>query len=596
MEKKKNNSKTTKKSSSNKSANVSTKKTTAAIKNSKNVSAKKSTEDLKKLREEEKPKVDLIKVNNTSNEKSIKNFEFMKFVLYAIGIFIIAIGILFNNNLVEKEIFGIVLGDIVIPIKLLGYLIIGATGVVQCVRTKKESLIKSATVILAMAILGAWLFPNGSISGASFTDSGTAGISLNDLVSIAYNGVYMCIDKLMMIVSIALFYKIAEATGAYHKIVDTIVKPLKGKGKNVAIAIGAIVITLISFVTEIFAILFFIPLFISILSKLKVDKMTSFAVTFGALMIGAIGSPYGTESLTGFNYYSSISMDESLLYRIILQLCIVVLFVIFVTLRMKETSNEEIVEEQLLTQLEYKKINSTPLMVLMFITAFFMTFGFIDFATNFEITIFQDLYDYIFDLSIGDFYPFVLLFGSSASVIGSFTLFDGISTLIIISVLMILAYKIEVDKIYEIIISTLKFVTKPLLLVVIITAVFTVGYMTQFLASVGYYVMSFTPEFNPYTSAFMAGLSSVFHSDLAFTAYLYSSYFSSNYSGVTDILSITYTSVSALVQIIIPTSPLLIGLYYTKVPYKEWIKYIGLFFAGISIVILILLTVITYLG
>lgn len=606
MEKKKSNSKNTKSSSTKKTAakssvkksTTSAKKTSAAVKTSKKVSATKSTADLKKIREEEKPKVDLIKVEKKNYEKSIKNFEFMKFVLYGIGILLIALGVLFNNNLLETEVFGLILGDCVIPVKLVGFLFIGVTGVIQSIRSEKHSLLKSVIVVLLLAVLGAWIFPNGYLSGTSYVDSGAYGLTFNDFVSLAYNGIYMCIDKILMVIFIALFYKIAEATGAYHKVVDSIAKKLKGKEKNVALAIAVIVIALISFITEIYAVLFFLPFFVSILSKLKVDKFTTFAVTFGALIVGAIGSPYGTEALSGFNYYASLSIENAFMYRVILQLCVVVLFALFVSLRMKETSKEEAVEEQFLTELEYKKINANPLIALLIITALFMTVGFIDWSGNFEITMFEEFHEWLFALSIGEFMPFVLLLGDSsyASVIGLFTVFDAITVLFVISLLMIVAYKINFDKLIEIFISTMKFLAKPLMFIIIITAVFTVGYMTQFMASVGQYILSLTTEFNPYSNAFVAALSGVFHNDLAFTGYVFSAFFSSEYTAVGDALSITYTSISALIQLIIPTSPLLIGLYYTKVPYKSWIKYIALFFAGILIVILILLTVITYLG
>ncbi len=595
MEKKKSNSKSSSAASKKK---ATAKKTSTAVKTTKLESTKKSAVDLQKVREEEKPKVDLIKPVKRSTEKSIKNFDFMKYIIYLVGALLIVLGILFNVKFAEAEILGLILGDVVIPVKLLGFLMIGATGVVDCVRAEKNSLLKSILVIVGCAILGAWIFPNGSLSGSSFVDAGTYGITVNDIVSLAYNGVYMCIDKILVLVFIALFYKIAEKTGAYHKMVDKIVKPFKGKGKNVALLISVIMILLVSFITETYMVLFFIPLFISILAKLKVDKITSFAVTFGALIAGTIGSPYGTEGLTGFNYYVSLSLENGLMYRVILQLCVVALFAIFINLRMKENSKEEAVEEQFLTEEGNKKINEIPLMVLFGLTVLSLIVGFTDWFANFGFEKFQEFNTWLFELTIGEISPFTLIFGEASSVraIGEFNLFDGITIIMFISLLMVLAYKIKFEDILEMFIKTLKFLIKPILVIVLITSVFTVGYMTQFMSSIGHYILELTPEFNPYSNIVVAAISGIFHSDLAFTGYVFSAYFAEKFIVVNDVLGITYTSISGLVQLLIPTSPLLIGLYYTKVPYKSWIKYISLFFAGMLIVIIILLTVITYIG
>lgn len=612
MENKKNNSskKTTsakKKStsSSTKKTTVAKKSTTAAKKTTNVASAKKSSvsknvkskTDLKKTREAEKPKVDLIKVEN--NKKSRKDFEFIKFVLYAVGILFIALGVLFNNTLVDTEVFDLVLGDIVIPVKLIGFLLIGVTGVIQAVRSEKHSLMKSLLIILGMAILGTWIFPNGSISGAEFVDTESYGINFNELVSIAYNGIYMCIDKILVLISIAFFYKIANKTGAYHKLVDKKVKLFKGKEDKYVVGCSVVVILLTSFVTETFAIVFFLPFIISVLSKLKIDKFTAFAVTFGALIVGTIASPYGTEALSGFNYYASLSIDNALVYRFALQACILVLYVVFVNMRLKDVKKEEVVSEGfLIEEAGKKKVNEIPLMVIMIITALFMSVAFIDWSGNFGITMFEEFHAWLFELTIGEYPIFQMLLGdsSSVSVIGAYSIFDGITILLIMSIITIAAYKIKFEEIIESLISVLKFLAKPLIMIGLITAIFTVGYMTQFAVVIGHYLMSLSVDFNPFANALNAAISGIFHSDLAFTGYVYSAYFAERYTAYQDALSITYTSITALIQLIVPTSPILIGLYYTNVSYKKWIKYIGLFVVAVLIVTLLLLTVVTYLG
>ncbi|MFI3260870.1 MAG: hypothetical protein R3Y13_04070 [bacterium] len=580
----------------NKTTNSSSKKTNDAVKTKKNQNQEKSVKDLEKIREEQKPKVDLIKVEkSTTNSKY--DFEKIKFYLYGLAIIMIALGVLFNNNLSDFKMLDIKLGELVMPVKLIGFMTLVVTGIADAMRSEKNALIKSVIVIIAGAILGSWIFPAGQLSSTQFVETPGNGITINDIINLLYNGVYMTIDKIIMIFAIGMFYKTMELTGAYHTMVSKMTENLKGKGKELAFAIALIVILLTSLVNETYAVLFFLPLFISILVKLKIDKVTAFTVTFGALIAGTISSPYGTEGISGFSYYTGIVASDVLMYRIVLQICVAVLFIMYVGLKLKD-NKEELVEENFLTEEENEKVNYVPLMVIMTLASIFLSLGYINWFDNFEIELFQNLHEKLFEITLGEYAVFELLLGSSmsASVFGTFTVFDGVVIVTMFTLLTMLAYRIKLDKIVDALSDTFNFFAKPILLLVLITVVFTVAYSINFTASVAYYLFELTEDFNPFTSALAAMFTGLFHADVAFTGYLLSSYISTAYNDVLNLFGLCFTSIAALIQLIVPTSPLLFGLYYTKVPYTKWVKYIAVYFAGILIVTLLLLTIITYVA
>lgn len=596
-----------KKSSSSASKNAKTavsaaKKTTFTVKkatpktvtSSKSVKKNTSNIDLKKKREEEKPKVDLIKIEKTSK----KDFNFIKYILYAVGVFFIALGVLFNNALLETKIFGIILGDLSVYSKLIGILLLGVTGVIQAIKSEKNSLIKSILIILGVVFVSTWIFPGGQFSGSEFVPAEAYGLNFNSLVTVAYNAIYVCIDKILMLIVIAAFYKIISMTGAYHAIIKKITKPFVGKEKNFAIAVAALVIILTSFISETYVVLIFLPFLISMLAVLKVDKLTAFATTFGALIAGTIASPYGTEALIGFNHYAALEPAETLMVRVVLQLVVFVLFVIFVNLRLASNKCNEAVVDLLVDENSNKKTKILPLALILGITGIFLILGYVNWYANFEIETFVKFHEWLYTLNIGEYPIMEMLFGTSdkVSVIGAFTIFDGITTLIVMSLLVIAAYRIKLDQLAEVMTKSIKFMAKPLLVIVLISSLFTIANITQFYSVIGHSILSLTDGFNPYTSSIVAALSSVFSNDLAFTSFVFSGYFTSEFSESTNVFSLAYTSMHGLMQLVIPTSPLLIGLYYTNNSYKSWVKYIAVFFGSILIVTLLLLTVLTYMA
>lgn len=587
---------TTAKTSAAKKNTSTVKKTTSANKTgAKNVKKTTSNVDLKKKREEQKPKVDLIKVEPKTSKK---DFDSIKIILYAIGIFLIALGVLFNNALLETEFLGLVLGDLVIPTKLIGILLIGFTAVKQAVRSEKNGLLKSLAIVFGLSYFATWIFSAGYLSGSEVVLMEGYGLNFNDIVSVLYNGIYMCIDKIIILILIGFFYKIASTTGAYHELIKKVTTPFVGKENIFSIGLAALVIILMSFVTESYIVLALLPFFISMLAFLKVDKVTAFAVTFGALIAGMIGSPYGTEALSAFNYYASLTLEDALMYRIILQLCVIVLFAFFVNLRLKSNTSKEAVKELFLTEDDSKKVSVLPLAIIMVTTFLLLTLGYVNWYSNFGIETFYNFQEWIYTLTIGDYPVVEILIGASteASVFGEFTIFDGMTILSVMSIILILAYRIKLQEVLNILVKTIKFLAKPLLVIFLISCVFTIGYITQFIVIIGQYILSLSAEFNPFTSAIVAALSGLLSNDLGFTAYLFSGYFTASFTDYTSIYGLVYTSIYGIIQLVIPTSPILIGLYYTDISYKTWLKYIAVFFAGILVVALLLITVITYLA
>ena len=105
-----------------------------------------------------------------------------------------------------------------------------------------------------------------------------------------------------------------------------------------------------------------------------------------------------------------------------------------------------------------------------------------------------------------------------------------------------------------------------------------------------------TKSFNPYITTITSFITSIFHADLGYTSYLVGSILSTTYAESLNIAHTIYVTTYGLVQVFMPTSALLlVALSYMKIDYKSWFKYIWIFAAAMLVVLLIVVTVGTYL-
>ena len=110
------------------------------------------------------------------------------------------------------------------------------------------------------------------------------------------------------------------------------------------------------------------------------------------------------------------------------------------------------------------------------------------------------------------------------------------------------------------------------------------------------------PDINIDTDFSIAGavlasfVSSVFHLDLNYTAYSLASYMVTGFGTNLSLLFIIFLTMYGFTQIIVPTSAILIiGLTYTNVEYKNWIKYIWKFLIGMLVCLLAVYLLLFYL-
>ena len=200
-------------------------------------------------------------------------------------------------------------------------------------KEKKYGLLKGVLILVLVAILLTWLIPVGEFSSATFVEDGMQRIGLSNLSWIIF---YALIIFLLVIGGL---YGVLSKVGAYERLVEGIAKNFSKHKKLAVVVLSIVIAVLTSLLTQSFALLIFIPFVIAILKRMKLDKMTILATTFGAMLVGVLGATYGTEGLQVFDdvrYMGGIN-NASVLVRAGILAIGLVLFNFFTLVHMDKT-------------------------------------------------------------------------------------------------------------------------------------------------------------------------------------------------------------------------------------------------------------------
>lgn len=96
-------------------------------------------------------------------------------------------------------------------------------------------------------------------------------------------------------------------------------------------------------------------------------------------------------------------------------------------------------------------------------------------------------------------------------------------------------------------------------------------------------------SYNLATNVVAAIISSLFHNELIYTGYLLTGYFTSNFGLFMNIIFLVYLTIHGLLAFLVPNSVLLaVGLTYSEIEYKDWLKYIWKFAVGMLACLLLI--------
>lgn len=494
-------------------------------------------------------------------------------------------------------VIGIFVEAVEIPFKVFGSLIMLGSLIAYAVRSKEHVLVKSIIFTTLIAILLTWLLPYGAFSGNVYAEYGMGRIGLNDIPTVIYYAVYFALDKLMYLFVLGGFYGVLSLTKGYQKLVTSIAKKLESNKMTVVIVSMVVFALLTTLLTNSLAVLFFVPFVISIMSKMKVDKLSSFIATFGGILVGLIAAPWGTEGLTWFNYYVGTTITNGFKLRLIITAISLLLFIVFVVIRSKKLDKK--VAEACLTEDTFEvvsleeKAKKAPIIILLAICAIVILLGYIDWKGTLGIEVFSKFHEWLVGLTIGENTTiFAYILGASAKMLGSWDIATLVAFTLIMSIIVALVYRIKLSDFLTAFGNGMQKMLKPVAIYVAVFTAFVVMYMTPIMPTIANWFYNLTEGFNLYTTSIMAFIASIFQTDLGYTGYALGAYLTSTFADKLDLVHTIHIAMYGMAQLVLPTSGLLVlGLAYTKVEYKTWLKFIWKFAVAMLIILMIIFSI-----
>lgn len=463
---------------------------------------------------------------------------------------------------------------------------------------KKNNLLKVIAITCLVFLVLTWIIPTGSYSNATYTKDSITALGVGDLFIYSFHSVYLSIAIISMVVILLIggLYGVLNKTGAYQALVEKIVKRYNGKEK-LFIVISILLFSILTSLTSlIYPLFILVPLFITVICLLGYNKFTAFLSTFGAILVGRIGTTYG-YNLDGYNYankFFGVDINSNILFKIILFVLTVGLLIFFTLKTSKLETKKSKVKNEKITLYEEKSSNkkTTALVVLLSIMMVFVIVAMFNWKDAFGIQLFNDIYSKVTSVSVAGRNIFAELLGS-INPIGYWSNYE-LSLVLVLNIFVIgKVYGLKLKEILEGFINGVKD----------IVGVAVIGFLATILSSVVFaqlYNISSSTMFptiankiftvfgkNSFSLSLVTGFATLFFGDLPYVFNDLYTPVSAMYSNMGDAVFIIQ-SVFGFISLILPTSiVLLMGLRYSDISFGEWFKKAWKLLLGLLICLLV---------
>lgn len=467
---------------------------------------------------------------------------------------------------------------------------------------EKYDLFKIIGILLIVSVILTWFIPQGQFDGSAMAIGDITRIGVNDFFLYGMLSLYYFAVLVTFLLILGGFYELLSKTSSYQSLVNRLVKFLKGKEIAFVLVTSFIIAALTSISSEVFHLFIFIPFVITIVMRLNMSKITAFVTTFGSILIGIIGSTFGSYIIETeyLSYYFELGITSAIWYKVALFIVTFAIVQLFNFLHIKKTINKKNTKEEFVEKYEIdtkKKSRIWPMVILFVIIALFQILGYINWESSFKVKIFTNFHTWLTGLSIGDAKVVSYMLGNTVTAFGSWDLYN-ISIILLISTFIIgICNKVKFDDYLESMITGSKKLGKVIfmLLLAYVVCLFTVIFPTM--PVVVDYFSTLSKSFNVYLSGIGIFISSIFTVELKYLFQSICPYFATLFGSESNnpVILIMLQSVFGFVQFFAPTSLMLVaGLSYLDIPYKNWLKFAWKIILGLFIAVFLILTIIAY--
>lgn len=455
---------------------------------------------------------------------------------------------------------------------------------------KKTGLFKTIMCVLFGIILLSWIFSASYFTEGELMELGMyqlGFIDFFDLFFASFEFQYF-LQILILLLSVGAFYGVLNKTGKYRAWIERIVNNFKG-AEFVFLLIVAFAITALTSIFDYgFNLFIFIPFLISLILAMGYDKITACLATFGAMLVGTIGSTWGAKTAALIGETIALESSTTLsIARLALLLVSLILLVVFLAKakRTKLIKNEK--EDMYLGEKISNKYSIVPIVVVFSLLFVLMVLGCTSWATTFKLEVFEDIHQAVteFEVKLPHFnvttegvdagMEKIAIFGKLLGNIRAFGnwYYAEMSIMVLVATMVImLFYRIKLHDGLEYMAEGAKKIVKPALLVVLAYSVIYFAGNSMFFPTIASLILGITDKFNLFFTTITAAMGSFLHVDTLYLVnYVVPQIAAQEVDGI--IVAILTQGIYGVTMLVAPTSAVMaLGLSYLGISYKEWIK------------------------
>lgn len=441
---------------------------------------------------------------------------------------------------------------------------------------KKTGLFKIIMFTLLGILLVTWFVPASYFTDGNLSSLGMNRVGFFDFFQLLFGtfGFAYFIQIFILLVSIGALYGVLVKTGKYGALIEKIASKFEGKEQVFLIAAAFLIAALTSVFDYGLLLFIFIPAIISIILAMGYDKITACITTFGAILIGTIGTTLGYNIVGVINEQINGTLTTALPYKIgMFVLCFAALVVYL--LKVKKTKKVDKEDVKTIDMFAGEKISNkysvAPIIVIFSILFVLLIMGCTAWNSTFGINVFTDFNTKVSEVSIKGFAIFGNLLGT-VNAFGNWYYAEMTIMCLLAALLLGRFYRMKHRDMFSYMAQGAKNMLAPALMIVLVYAVIYFAGNTMFYPTIADFILKATSKFNIFFSTIVMILGSALHVDMLYVAsYVIPQLAAQDVN--TTVLAVLIQGIYGVTMFVAPTSVILVlGLSYLNIPYKEWIK------------------------
>jgi uncharacterized ion transporter superfamily protein YfcC len=445
---------------------------------------------------------------------------------------------------------------------------------------KKTGLFKILLCVLLGVVLLSWLLPSNYFYMGELMDIGRYRIGFFDIFQFIFGTFEFqnFVQVFIFILSVGAFYGVLGKTGKYRAWIDKITSSFKGKEWTLLVGIAVVLVGLSSAFNYGLLLFIFIPFLIGLILSMGYDKITAFVATFGAVIVGEIGSTVGYNVAGLINDAVGITFSNGIFYKLMLLVLSLGLLIFYLVkakhniVKKVENKVEEFVENDLFIGEKISNKYSVVTIIVMFCILFvLLILGCTKWSEAFNLDVFSNFHNTVMQITVGDFELFKYVLGEINSF-GNWYYAEMSVMLILASLVIGKFYRMKFIEILTNMANGLKKVLKPALLMMLCYAVFYFNGNSMTYPTIAKFLIGATKKFNFMFTSIAMALGAIEHVDMLYiSSYVVPQLAAQDVNATT--ISLISQGIYGVVMLVAPTSIMLvIGLSYLGISYTEYIK------------------------